>query len=259
MAVSPTASSLPGASLQVHEDLWEARDKISDVLRWALFASIWLITLPILFGASLIFQQVRYWAYVDLFLGGALFVATAIWTVIGSWSVQRTMEDWEDQMLPFFYAVRFELLPLEGDDRGKDIWRRYQSLFTSLASVGKTKPMIFAANSDLKFRSEVKGKKGKHPFDVFARDSNGAPLFVRRFSSTKPVTVEDLKVLHDDVSDVIGHYGNQPLLIAAFASGGFADDAVEYARSDDSLVHETPIDLVRETQSGYALVFLRND
>jgi hypothetical protein len=265
MAANPSTSSLPGATLQIHEELWEARGKISDVLQWALFTSIWLISLPVVFGASLFFPQIRVWGYLDLFLGGAIFVATAVMTVVRYWHVQRTMEDWEDQMFPFFYAVRFELLPVEGDDREKDIWRRYQSLLTSLSNVGKRSWFRSSASlgvvegGDLKLRTEVKGKRGKHFFNVYARDSNGAPLFVRRFPSSSPVSKEDIRTLRDDVEDVVGRHGNEPLVIAAFAASGFSDDAIDFARSDESLVREAPIDLLRETPSGYVLVLSRND
>src|SRR5208282_5280130 len=106
MAGEVPVSSLPAASLQVHEDLWEARGKISEVLSWARWASIWLISLPIIYGLKLFLPdivQIGQLALLDLYLGGFAFVVTATWIVVRAWRAEQTIEDWEDRMLPFFY------------------------------------------------------------------------------------------------------------------------------------------------------------
>jgi hypothetical protein len=251
--------AFPASSIQVHQDLWESSEVISDVFEWAFWASVWLVSLPIIFLVSLFFHQVQFWAYLDLFGGGALFVAGGVLTILKSFRARRVMERWESRMTPFFYAVKFDLLPMQGPSREEDIWKRYQSLFRSLASVGKPSWFPLSTSGKVEFNADVKGKKGKHRFNLRARADNGMLLLVRRFQLEAPVGRDDLQKLRDDAADVVRYEGPKNHVVAAFSASGFTPEAIEFAQSEESLVQDAWVDLVRETPTGYRVVSVPSD
>jgi hypothetical protein len=265
----PGLDSLPAASLQIQDAIWHARRDIEGVLGWAKWASLWLISLGALAVAYAFFRNVTIWIEVaglaDLLIGGVIFVATAFGVFYSSWKAQRLVQDWEDSMLPFLYTVKFELLPYAGPDREHDIWQRYMSIYRDLTRADpswKTSAWRrFWTNSTLKFNEEVKGtKKSRHRFSVYCYVGDAWGLFVRRFEQPAAVTKAQLEELKREIEDRRKRTSETHCIIGAFASAGFSPDAVEFAKSDEGLINkEYPIDLIRETETGYAVEWVESD
>lgn len=259
MALDKSIDSLPAASLQIHQELWEASEKISSILSWAEAVGIWLVSLPLIFLASSFWHQVLILAYLDLIVGGAVFVVTGAFGIFEAHRAKGVMDEWESRMLPFFYVVKFELLPVQEPTRELDIWKRFQSLYGSLDEVGKTRTLMFSSKPKVEFNAQVKGKKSKHSFSVYGRQGDDMLLLVRRYTGEQPVGVEDLQSLRDEAADVVRYERPSVHVVAAFSSSGFAPEAVEYARREDSLVSGALIDLIRETPTGYTVVSVLTD
>src|SRR5580658_8492321 len=251
--------SLPAASLQIHEELWNAGEKISGVLSWAQAVAVWLVSLPVVFGFSLAWKQVLTYAYLDLFAGGAIFVVTGALTVVEAHRAKAVLDEWEERMLPFFYTVKFELLPVQESTREQDIWKRYQSLYESLPRSDKTGTLMIGGSTKVQFNAEVKGKKGKHDFAIFGRKDTEMVLLVKRYSGELPVGLEQIRLLRDEAEDVIRYLRPDNHVVAAFSRSGFTNEAIEFAKSEDSMVNDAWIDLVQETQSGYKVISVLTD
>lgn len=261
--------SLPAASLQIHDAIWHARKDIERVLGWAKWASLWLISLGALAVAYVFFRYLTIWIEVvglaDLLIGGAIFVATAFGVFYSSWKAQRLVQDWEDSMLPFLYAVKFELLPYAGPDREHDIWQRYMSIyrdFTRADPAWKSSAWRrFWTNSTLKFNEELKGtKKSRHRFSVYCYVGDTWGLFVRRLEQSTPVSKSQLEELKREVEDRRKRSSETHCIAGAFTTSGFAPEAIAFAQSEDGLInHEYPIDLIRETETGYAVEWVESD
>lgn len=168
MATRDVLDSVPADSLLVHEQLWEATDGISGVLGWAEAASIWLVSLPVIFGASLFWHQVLEYSYLDLFGGGAIFLVTGAFNILQTHRAKGVLEEWESKMLPFFYTVKFELLPVQEPTREQDIWKRFQALYPALSAQKRHRIGLMGGPPKVQFNEQVKGKKGKHSFNVYA-------------------------------------------------------------------------------------------
>lgn len=267
----PTPSSLPAASLQIHEELWHARKDLREALAWTKFASIWLISLGALSVAALIVRSstlpgaiVDAIGLSDLILGGLLFVGTSPVVLFRSIRAQRRVEEWIDSTLPFLYRVKFELLPHSGPDRAHDIWERYKSIYRDLAPADS--PGFSArigrrlGNTLLKFGSEIRGKTSRHLFTVYATVGTDRGLFVRRFESDAPVGRADLEAFKAEVEDRLKRAKEGSCVVGAFSRAGFSNEAVAFVQGEKALVDgDYPIDLIRETESGYEIVWVESD
>jgi hypothetical protein len=250
--------SPPANSLLIHERLWEATDGISGVLGWAEAASIWLVSLPVIFVASLFWHQVLEYAYLDLIVGGGIFLFSGAFNILQTHRAKGVLEEWESKMLPFFYTVKFELLPIQESTREQDILKRFQSLYPALSPHKRHKIGLMGGPPEVKFDSQIKGKEGKHNFSIAACNSE-IVFLVRRFGGSNAVTLADLRTLQADAVDVARYVRPSNLVIAAFATAGFTPEAVEFARSEESMVVENWIDLLQETASGYRVVSVLTD
>lgn len=259
-------ASLPAASLQIHEELWHVREDLRGVLEWATLASIWLISLG---GLALAYVFTPRGSYVggfvdvagllDLVLGGFAFVGTSVWVLLRSRRTDRNVEDWVEGMLPFLYQVKFELLPYAGPDREHDIWARFKSIYRDLAEADS--PSLDArfarrlGTRALRFHEEVKGRKARHTFDLYASVGQERGLFVRRFAQAAPVTRAQLENLKSEVEDRVKRSAQDSCVVAAVAVGGFEPGAVTYAQSDEGcIMGDFPMDLIQETETGYRIV-----
>lgn len=264
-------AALPAASMEVHENLWHATEDISEILSWAQWISVWLFTVGIL-GVFSIYSHIAYIILViDLILGGFLAIISAAFNFAKARKSQKILEDWDSEMLPFLYSVKFELLPSEKGESERDIWNRYKSVFRDLQNAEpKTRldrwlqsdsgTLGMFATSQLKFNGEVKGRRGPHKFHIYARTPVGRLLFVKRFTHSEPVSRSELEQLKGDVEDVLKRVGSEYLIVGAFASGGFAQEAVEYSSSEEARIEEeTPMDLIQELPSGFRVISVLPD
>jgi hypothetical protein len=246
--------SVPGAAIDIHEELWNASEDISTVLTWAALVGVWILLLAAVALASLVWPVLHGYAFVILYLGGALAAGTSIYMVYLSLHSQALLNAWDVAFMPFLYAVKFEMLPVEGADRSKDIWSRYKSLWRDLEyAEPKSRLAKIWHPSKLRFGADIKGKKVSHRFDVYAKIENRLSLFVRRFAGL--VTEIDLRNLKEDCEDVLKKEGTESYVVGSFSSGGYTPGALAYAKSEKSLVRdETPLDVIEETRTGYRVL-----
>jgi hypothetical protein len=264
-----SSDAFPAASLQMHEAIWHARKDIEEVLGWAKWASIWLLSLGALAVAYVFFRTYTIWIEVgglaDLFIGGAVFVITAVGVLRSSWKAEKLVQDWEDSVLPFLYSVKFELLPYSGPDREHDIWERYQSIYRNLSKADPksltTAWARFFSNSTLKFNDTVKGtKKRLYPFNLYCSIGDTWGLFVRRFEQATPVSKAQIETLKAELEDRRKRFGQSNWVIGVFSSSGFQPEAVEYAQSDEGWIKgDFPLDLIQETATGYRVIWVESD
>lgn len=263
-ALSAGQTALPAASLDVHDKIWHARDDFEKVLNWGIWTSIWILILAglgvafIWLHASFVYQTV---ALLVLIIGGLVF---AIWSVRTLWisiRARRRLLDWEDAILPFLYRVKFELFPFTGTDRAHDIWERYKSIYQDLAEIeSRSLSARFSrwlGSSALKFNKEIKGSKKRHTFDIYGATYGKRTLFVRRFDQSTPVTGAQLSEFKSEIEDRLKRIDEHICIIGAFSAGGFAADALSFVEDDANLVDKDyPIDLIRETDNGYSIVWV---
>lgn len=259
--------ALPAASLDVHDRIWHSRDDLKRVLSWGIWTSVWLLSLGGLavaflwFHAYLTYQAT---ALLDLIVGGVFFVTWSVRTLWISVRARRRLLDWEDAILPFLYRVKFELLPYVGTDRARDIWERYKSVYQDLSEI-ESKSLAARINlrlgrSELKFGSVIKGKKEKHTFDIYGATFGQRTLFVRRFDQETQVTQDQLERFKGEVEDRLKRVEEHICVVGAFSRAGFGPDAISYVEDEKNRVDESyPIDLIRETDTGYAVVFVDSD
>jgi hypothetical protein len=279
MAEPASSRSLAPTTLGLHEELWEARNRIKGVVSWARAVALWLVTVAIL-GVFLVFLPI---SGVNLFgvsvkvsvLGGFFFLTLALvsyltagMVVFGLTSVlvlrdarsaRRVLTRWEREMLPFFYAVKFEMLPVSESDREVDIWKRYQSLFPEQSRLEIHRilgsPQTMPVSWRVRLREAVRGKSGEHFFHIFGQASDELLLLVRRFPADRTVDARDVEALKDEAEDVLERQHAEQVVVGAFSPRGFSPDAVEVARSSRGLVlGRFPIGLVKETDRGYSVV-----
>jgi hypothetical protein len=248
--------SVPGAAIDIHEELWNASEDISTVLAWAVLVGVWLLILAALALASLLWPQLHGDALATLYVGGVLAAGTSIYMVYLSLRSRALLNAWDDAFMPFLYAVKFEMLPVVGADRTKEIWMRYKSLWRVLeyAEPESLFEKIWHP-SVLKFNAEIKGKKASHRFDVYARIQSRMSLFVRRFAGPAPVTAMDLQHLKEDSEDVLKKTFTDTYVVGAFSSAGYTNEALSYAKSEKSLVREDiALDVMEETPTGFKVL-----
>jgi hypothetical protein len=266
---SPPAgmTALPAASLDVHDRIWHARDDFERVLNWGIWTSIWLLSLGALgvafiwFHSNSAYQVV---ALLDLIVGGLIFVGWSVRTLWISIRARRQLLDWEGAILPFLYKVKFELLPITGADRAHDIWERYKSIYQDLTEIESrslsARINLRLGSSALKFGTAIKGAKGRHVFDIYGATFGKRTLFVRRFDQGSPVTRGQLSEFKEEIEDRLKRVDEHICVVGAFSRGGFEPDAISFVQDDSSLVDKSyPIDLIRETETGYAIVFVDSD
>jgi hypothetical protein len=248
--------SVPGASIDIHEELWNASEDISTVLLWAALVGFWILLLAAIALASLVWPQLHGYALLVLYLGGVLAAGTSIYMVFLSLRSRALLSDWDDAFLPFLYAVKFEMLPVEGNDRARDIWARYKSLWRMFEyAEPKSRWAKIWHPSELKFGEEIKGKKAAHRFDVYAKIESRMSLFVRRFEGVSTVSAADLQSLKEDCEDVLKKQKAESFVVGAFSPAGFSPEALAFAKSDKSLVRdEIAFDVIQETPTGFKVL-----
>jgi len=263
---SPVGSlnALPAGSLDIHDRIWHARDDLERVLVWGIWTSIWLLSLGALAVAYIWFRSQPVYeliALLDLIIGGIAFVGWSVRTLWISVRARRLLIDWEEAILPFLYHIKFEMFPFVGTDRARDIWERYKSIYQDLAEIEsgtvRARINLRLGSSALKFRSEVKGLKERHTFDIYGATFGKRTLFVRRFEQTSPVTKKQLASFKSEIEDRLKRVNEHICIVGAFANSGFDADALVYVEEDESLIQkEYPIDLILETENGYSVVFV---
>lgn len=247
----------PSTAFQAQEILWEVRGQIFSILRWAFWAELWLASLAGLALATLFLRYLLDFLLLDL-IGGGLIVGFlgGIFAILPAWRAKNALEDWEEEMLPFIYSVKFELLPAKDGDRLLDIWDRYKVIYRSLSSIDvpRTGSRFYDAET-LKYRSMVKGKKARHEFDIYARIASDFVLLVRRYTDPSPVSLTSIQTLKSDAEDVVKRANPSDFVVGAFSASGFAPEAIAFCQSDAGKVDEdVPIDLIGETAQGYSIV-----
>lgn len=253
----------------MHEAFWHARKDIELVLDWAKWASVWLITLGGLAVAYVFLRTWTIWVEVaglaDLLIGGLIFVATAFGVLWSSRKAVKVVEEWRETVLPFLYTVKFELLPYAGPDREHDIWQRYKSIYKDFSRADpeslRTAWARFWTISTLKFNEEVKGtKKARHRFSVYSYVGDSWGLFVRRFDQSDLVSRAQLETFKQEIEDRRKRSSEHNCVVGAFSKSGFQPDAIEYVQSDEGEINkEFSMDLIRETGTGYAVVWVSSD
>jgi hypothetical protein len=253
----------------MHESFWHARRDLDRVLNWAKWASAWLISLGVLAVAYVFLWYRTIWVEVaglaDLLIGGVIFVATAFGVLWSSRKASRVLDEWREAVLPFLYTVKFELLPYSGPDREHDIWNRYRSIFKDFNRADPESRLTAWARfwnvSTLKFNEEVKGtRKQRHRFSVYCYVGDSWGLFVRRFDQLDPVSRAQLESYKKEIEDRRKRSSETTIVVGAFSKTGFQPEAVEYAQSEAGEVgKEYPIDLIRETETGYSVVWVSSD
>jgi len=259
--LAATHLSAPGAAIDIHEELWNASEDISTVLAWAVLVGAWILLLAAVALASLLWPALHDYALLILYVGGVLAAATSVYMVYLSLRSRALLRAWDDAFMPFLYAVKFEMLPVAGTDRARDIWTRYKSLWRVLAYAEPES--LFERiwhPSQLKFGVDIKGKKTSHPFDVYAKIEGRMSLFVRRFTGPAPVTEVELQHLKEDCEDVLKRQTTESFVVGAFSSVGFTPAALAYAKSDTSLVRDDiALDVMEETPTGFKVLSVEVD
>jgi hypothetical protein len=113
----------------------------------------------------------------------------------------------------------------------------------------------------VKFNDEAKGtKKRRYQFSVYSYVGDSWGLFVRRYDQPEPVSKSQLQTLKAEVEDRRKRASETNCVIGAFSKNGFQPDAIEFTESDEGRVEkEFPIDLIQETDTGYAVVWVSSD
>lgn len=251
------STPIPASAMDLHEALWYATDRISFALRWAELVAAWFISIAIFFGIGWIYSPATNLGFIDLYLGTIAFAATGVYAAREASRAERSLEDWEDEMVPFMYSIKFEMFPFKGDDREADIWERFVSVYPNLERMSRPSGILpwTRRKTHVEFRATVKGREGEHFFHIFGRRKDHFLFFVRRYEENEPVTYDDLATLRDDVEDVLRKLRPERFLVAAFAAAGYDEKAIVFAESDLGLVNgEEPIDLFTETGTGYRVV-----
>lgn len=254
-------SGVSGAPIQMHEELWNATDDISTVLVWAILVGLWVITLAALAIASLIWPIYHGYGLLVLYLGGVLIVGSSAYIVYLALRSRALLRNWDEAFMPFLYSVKFEMLPVEGQDRSRDIWRRYKSLWRGLKHADPTtKFEKFWYGSELKFDASAQGKRSGHPLAIYARVENNISLIIRRYDVSSGVSRADLESLKSDSEDILKKRHTESFVVGAFSRTGFTPEAIAYAKSQESLVRdEIPLDLLEETATGYRVISVEID
>jgi hypothetical protein len=261
---SPETATLPvpPPALDLHQALWYATGRIRFTIMWAEFVAAWLLSVAIFFGIGFIDPASTPLGFVDLYLGTIVFAPTGVYAILQARRAQLSLGDWETQMIPFMYSVKFEMFPFVGDDRERDIWERFVSIFPELERMWKPNGILpwTRRKTYVKFRATVRGKENEHFFHIFGRYRDDEVFVVRRYEEDKPVTNDDLATLKVEIEDVLRKLGIHEFMVATFAAGGYEPDAIKYAASEESLVDgEQPIDLFTETVKGYEVAFASTD
>ena len=253
----------------MNEAFWHARRDLERVLDWAKWAAAWLISLGGLAMAYVFLRTWTIWVEVvglaDLLIGGFIFVATAFGVLWSSRKAGKVVEDWQEIVLPFLYTVKFELLPYSGPDREHDIWERYKSIYKDFSRADpeylRNPWNRFWTNGAVKFNDEAKGtKKRRYRFSVYSYVGDSWGLFVRRYDQPEPVSKAQLLTLKVEVEDRRKHASETNCVIGAFSTHGFRLDAIEFTQSDEGRVaKDFTIDLIQETDTGYAVVWVSSD
>lgn len=204
----------------------------------------------------LFYRPIYTYLFLDLLLGGILVALTgSILAIFPSRKAAAAIEDWENKMLPFVYSVNFELLPVTNSNRLIDIWERYKGIYRSFTDLRvPSTGSRFYDSLTLKYNYEVKGKKERHKFDIYAV-TEGFLLMVRRIDHDKPVSRDEIYNLKKEVEDVLQRASPSDFRVGVFSRSGFDEDAVTFCKSDEGKIDDGPsADLIRETASGYAVV-----
>src|SRR5437870_1496642 len=130
-------TTVPSSAIDLHEALWYATDRIVFALRWAELVAAWLLSLVVFFAIGWIYSPATSLGFIDLYLGTIVFAPTGVYAIREASRAERSLEDWEAEMVPFMYSIKFEMLPFKGDDREKDIWERFVSVYPKLKWMSK--------------------------------------------------------------------------------------------------------------------------
>ena len=256
---SVVGDSLAAETIDASESLWEASDRISEILGWARIVAAWLLLMPILLFIGLFVPWFLQWAVLFAILGGGYGLLTSVGILTKSRKAVSGLDNWISGMVPFRYTVKFEMFPSKTEDREADILQRYASLYPPIASAKETTGWRRLFKGDrLVIRGSVEGRADEHEFSVFAVSrEHDLALFVRRFFGNLPVTLQDLEQLKEDVEDVLEKTDVSDFFVGAFAEGGFGDDAIAYADSDLGVVREeVAMDLIHEVGDEYVVVLV---
>jgi hypothetical protein len=265
MAESEAPSVPVPAAVGLHEEIWDARSKFRRVVSWARAVAAWLASLVAL-GAFLLalnllqnrvlsFQLPSFLPILALVIyivaGVVIFGVTGIFVLRDARTARQVLAGWEQGLLPFFYSVKFELLPVSGSDREADIARRYRSLLPTIPRVNLRQPLRWG----IRTRAEVRGKTKEHFFHVFGYVPRDLLLLGRRYPSDRPVGPDELRALKSDAEDVLERWRAERVVVTAFSPQDFAPGSVELVRSGEGLVRGMfSIALIQETAKGYRVV-----
>lgn len=269
MADSGTPAPPVPTAVGLHEELWEARAKIRRIVGWARSVAVWQVALVIigvvLFLAGVTFRVVTPGpgvapgllalavgvAVALILIGVVVFAITGVFVLRDARAARQVLAGWEQGLLPFFYTVKFEMLPVSEADREADISKRYRSLFPTLPRLSLTHPL----SGGVRLREAVRGKVGEHYFHVFGYVPHDLLLLVRRFTEAKPVSPADVQNLKAESEDILERWPADRVVVAAFSPQPFSPEAVELARSGHGLVRgHFPVGLIQETSTGYSVV-----
>jgi len=235
-----------------------ARGHILKILSWAFWAVMWLLSLGILAFATVYYSPLYPYLLLDLLVGGIVVaVFGAVFAFIPSRKAVAVIEEWEDAMLPFIYTIKFELLPVMGSDRLIDVWNRYKGIYRAFTDENvPSSGSRFLDSTKLRYNYQARGKKERHTFAIYASNSDFV-LMVRRFAAEEPVGRGDIARLKEEAEDVLDRVNPDDFRVGAFSRSGFTEDAIAFCKSEEGRILEGPaIDLVRETETGYAIVFV---
>ncbi len=251
------STPVPASAIDLHEALWYATDRIRFTITWAELVAAWLLSVAIFFGIGIIDSSWTSLGFDDLYLGTIVFAPTGVYAILEARRAGLSLGDWETEMIPFMYSIKFEMLPFKGDDREEDIWERFVSVYPDLERMSKPSGILpwTRRKTHVEFRTTVEGKKGEHFFHIFGRRKDHFLFFVRRYEENEPVTYDDIATLKEDVEDVLRKLRPESFMVAAFAAAGYDEEALVFAESDLGLVNdEEPVDLFMETDTGYQVV-----
>jgi hypothetical protein len=252
---------VPPGALDLHQTLWYATDRIRFTIVWAELVAAWLLSVALFFGIGFVYPASTSLGFIDLYLGTIVFAPTGVYAILQARRAGLSLGEWEAQMIPFMYSVKFEMFPFLGADRERDIWERFVSIFPGLERMSKPSGILpwTRRKTYVKFRAMVRGKESEHFFHIFGRYRDDEVFFVRRYEEDEPVTNEDLATLKVEIEDVLRKLRIPEFSVATFAAGGYEPDAIKYAASEEGLVGDQPIDLFAETLKGYEVAFSYTD
>src|SRR5437879_6968146 len=222
------------------DEIFSYSDRLWKTLAYFVALSIFLVVLVVWFA----FDQPRLGGWDILIFGYGFLVA--IYFPVALWNGIRLvlpLRRWADDYFDFAFVVQFELFPARGATPTDRILNKLGEVYPEVARLAERSPKAIQRKVGIR-------KNPKVLWDLIIdldyprllripviHHHWGSPtyLLVKRFDTTSPVKLEELEKLGEGLDrDLRWQRGLDGYRIFLVAATGFASDAVEAVREDDS-------------------------